>query len=354
MNRIAAFTLGLVVCGLGVSSSLAAQPVLPPGCSEADPESCLYVSDQRYEVGVADNITLTDAARHNLSVPLLVHYPKGAAGPRPVVIWHHGGNLSARGKTRSAEWGTVLAAAGYVVVHPSRVLLTDPSPYRSECSSNGYPTAPGCAQWVSQMRFGPQNTHFLIDHLADLANANPALNGLLDSTKVIVGGHSAGSAAVLANAGGGQQWKTGGPVYREIDTRPIAFLASGPQGPAYAGFSTGFQPDSFKAIDTRPLLLISGFGDETGEPAVARTTAFLSARQGAKWLSWDTAPSAVHETMDIHQCDTPLREDHCRWLGALGVAYLDAVVRGRAEAVEWLESGALEVLSSGVIELHAR
>jgi hypothetical protein len=38
----------------------------------------------------------------------------------------------------------------------------------------------------------------------------------------------------------------------------------------------------------------------------------------------------------------------------LGVAYMDAMLRGRAEAIAWLESDASEVLSGGAIELHAR
>jgi hypothetical protein len=36
------------------------------------------------------------------------------------------------------------------------------------------------------------------------------------------------------------------------------------------------------------------------------------------------------------------------------LAFLDAVVRQRREAKEWLRSNALEVLSGGAIELHRR
>jgi hypothetical protein len=63
---------------------------------------------------------------------------------------------------------------------------------------------------------------------------------------------------------------------------------------------------------------------------------------------------AVHETMDVDKCDTPLRADHCRWIASTGLAFLDALVRERDEAKEWLRSNALEVLSGGAIELHRR
>ena len=170
----------------------------------------------------------------------------------------------------------------------------------------------------------------------------------------MVGGHSAGSTAPLANAGAWQQWETGTvPIDERVD-EPVAFMATGVQGPMYAGFPTGFQPDSFAGID-RPFLSITGVGDETGEPPETRVTNWLtSVGAGDKVLSWDTEPRAVHETMNIRKCDTEVRAAHCDWIADIGIAFLDAAVQHRPEARDWLDSDAVDVLTGGAIEIHRR
>jgi len=353
-RKYLALSLGLLFTIISAAFS-GARPIEASGvCDGGNPETCLYISDLNYNVGIADGIVLVDPARGNYEIPILVRYPIGAPGPRPVVIWNHGGDPSPNGKTRSEEWGNTLAAAGYVVIHPSRLLVEHPSrELNRECKANGFNSPEECALWVTQMRFGPQNTHFLIDNLARIQAAHPALSGQLDQTKIVVAGHSAGTTTVLANAGAFQQWVTNGTRYVERDDRPIAFLASGPQGPMYAGFNSGFQTTSFANID-RPFMFITGVGDETGEPIPTRVTGWITSIPGNKALVWDTDPGAVHETMDINKCDTAVQNNHCRWLASAGVAFLDAVVRERPEAREWVASNALNLLSGGAIELHRR
>jgi hypothetical protein len=354
--------LAAAMAALAVASPLSAQQALPPPCDRADPATCLYASDPVYNVGEIDGVRLTDAARGHYDLPLVIRHPVGAPGPRPVVIWHHGGHPSSRGAARSEEWSRSLAAAGYVVIHPSRTFISDPRPFEAECRVNGFAEPDECAYWVTQARYGPQNTHFLISHLADIEALDPALAGMLDADMIVVAGHSAGSATVLANAGAWQQWMPAAPQYNERNDAPIAFLATGVMGPMYAGFHAGFQSPgthqdatehSFVGID-RPFMVITGIGDRTGEPPEARAAAWLTSGRGNKVLVWDTVAEAVHETMDIDKCDTPLRAEHCAWLGSAGLAFLDAVVRQRPEAEQWLRSNALEVLSGGAIELHRR
>jgi hypothetical protein len=144
------------------------------------------------------------------------------------------------------------------------------------------------------------------------------------------------------------------PSHGEADPRPIAFLAAAPQGPAYAGFRSGFDEERGFVDIERPLLLITGKGDETGEPVPTRLTAWITSQPGRKSLVWDTDPEAVHGTMNRAQCETPVQADHCDWLASAGVAWLDAVVRNRREAQEWLDSDALATLTQGAIELHDR
>jgi len=332
------------------------------GCGPVQTENCAYVSDLSFSVGEIDGIVLRDPNRHGHRVPLLVRFPRGAVGPRPIVIWHHGGSVSENGKYRSDEWGKLLASAGYVVIHPSRVMPDVVTPYLPECTINGVTDPVECAGWIAQLRLGPQNTAFIIAHLDDIEAAAPALAGRLDHSIIAVGGHSAGTTSVHIAAGAWQQFTV--IRYEEPVPEPVAFFATGPQGPEYAGFRSGFQskdgdagwPEhSWAGID-RPYMFVSGVGDETNEPPEARTAAFLtSVGAGNKFLVWDPQPFAVHETMNINTCDdSPEQANHCRWIASVGLAYFDAYVRGRSRAHMWLESSAFEMLTGGEIELFRR
>jgi hypothetical protein len=353
--------MGLMLAGCmaaGRASSAAVGP-LPPGCDPDDPlnipTACGYESDLQFTPTVLPVVpVLTDPARDDYEVPVRIRFPHGAVGPRPIVVWHHGGEPRENGHDDSSEWGEALAGAGYVVVHPGRTPLPrsklTPALLR-ECRDNG--VLRGCANFIAQRIYGPQKTQFVIGRLAGIAAVHPVLNGLLDFTRIAVAGHSAGTTVVLSNAGAWTQYDEDGPVYGFPFAAADAFMATGPQGPAYAGFSSGFQEDSYFGID-RPFLFMTGKGDETGEPSEARTAGWITSQPGNKFLSWDTEPEAEHETMNNHLCDTALREQHCGWIEMLGVAYMDAMLRGRVEAIAWLESDASEVLSGGAIELHAR
>jgi hypothetical protein len=329
-------------------------------CTPTDPAACRYTSDLSFSVGVADNLVLHDLARADLPVPLLIHYPLGASGRRPVVIWSHGGSPSAGGKNRSEEWGLNLAAAGYVVIHPSRVPVDDVAPFQAECTLEGFPAPEDCALFVANVKFGPQTAVFVLDSLPAIEAMVPDLAGHLDAARVVMAGHSAGSPVPLTLAGAVRVFNSG--AHRDGDPRPVAFLATGPHGPDYASFEDGFREDSFHEIDSRPFLWISGRGDETGavgadnhEPSEARTAGWLTSTRGNKLLSWDNDEVAVHESMDIHKCDqTPVQRAHCDAFAMLGVAFLDAFVRQRSAAAAYLASSAYDTLNAGVIELHRR
>jgi hypothetical protein len=325
----------------------------PAGCLPRDRPACLYTSDLSFPIGSVE-VTLTDPARDDYEIPLLVRFPKGASGQRPVIIWHHGGAPSLNGRTRSEAWGKKLARAGYVVIHPSRVHIADTTPHTQECADNGFDDPVSCSFWLANSRFGVATTAFLLDRLEELEDAHPQLDGRIDSEKVAVAGHSAGTTSVLVAAGAVQWWDVEGPVYQDDRLeQPLAFLATGPQGPMDAGFGTGFHVTSFDDID-RPFMFITGAGDATGEPPAARTTGWLMSQYGGKYLSWDRRPAAVHETMNIHKCDTTLRQKHCVWIGSAGLAFFDAELRGRSRARHWLHSNAYEILTGGDIELHRR
>jgi acetyl esterase/lipase len=246
------------------------------------------------------------------------------------------------------------------VIHPSRAPVTDVAPFATECTSEGFVLPEECALYVAQSKFGPMTAVFVMDALPEIEALAPALSGLLDATRIAIAGHSAGSPVPLVLAGAVRQ--NAGPEHRARDLRPVAFIATGPHGPDYGFFEDGFHEDSFNEIDARPFLWITGRGDETGrvgdanhEPSETRTAGWLTSTRGNKFLSWDNDLAAVHETMDIDKCDqSAVQQAHCRAFASLGVAFLDAFVRQRREAVSYLASPAYEALSEGVIELHRR
>lgn len=346
-----------------------AHPPLPAGCSVATPLGCSYQSNLAFTDIRTALLTLTDAARGGYQVPLLVRYPADSVGPRPVVIWNHGGEPRPEGRLGSSEWSTAMAQAGYVVIHPSRNPITDPLPFETQCTDNGADPGVGCIGWVSHSLYGPQNTDFIIDNFATIQALRPALSGRLNANKVVVAGWSAGTTVALANAGAWRQFDPAGPVHDQKSTRPIGFMAVAPFGPDYGGFYYslaanfgGFQSLSFDDIDERPFLFITGKGDygPTFEPdsqlvkSEARTTGWMRATPGSKYLAWDTRIQATHGTVNISDCGTVLKAAHCAAITSLGIAYLDMVTRGRPAATSWLASDAFETLIGNEIELNRR
>ena len=339
-------------------------------CDPTVPETCRYVSDLSFAtVNTTDLLTLTDPLRPDLtSIPIRVHSPQDGSGvARPVVIWSHGGSPGPNSYTRAEEWGHVLAAAGYVVVHPGR-LAVEVTGHEVECAAAGYdPSDPAkiesCRLFISNAVYGPQTAAFTARSLATIEAAVLAEfpgSVVFDSAKIIMAGHSAGTPAPLALAGARRYFGTA--QQNDIDLHPVAFLATGPHGADYAQFNDGFNEDSFNFIDSRPFLFISGRGDETGgigqpqhEPSEGRTIGWLTSTPGNKYLSWDNNTVAVHESMDYHKCDdSPLQRFHCDAFAMIGIAFLDAVVRVRPRAIAYLASSSYSALSGGQIELHRR
>jgi hypothetical protein len=363
MNRLvgaAAIAGGL----LGAASPVAA------ACNPANPPTCRYVSNLNFNVGELRTVVV-DPSRNNYQIPLLIRYPVGAPGPRPVVIFNHGGPPRANGLNGSSEWSTAMATAGYVVIHPSRVPVATPSAAQlTECDANGVIGASACGDWLGHSLFGPMNTDFLISQFGQLGG-RPELAGLLDSRKVVVAGWSAGTTVALANSGAWRKFAPDGPVHDQKSTAPIAFMAFAPFGPDYGGFYYspiwnfgGFQSASFDDIDDRPFLFVTGKGDfgpkvivDLSEEKVrseARSLGWLRATPGRKYLGWDLDRRATHGTMNISDCNTALKAAHCDATKSLGIAYLDAVARRRTQAINWLASDAYLSLTGGEIELHRR
>ena len=387
---------GVTVAALAVPAQAWAQKLVN-GCSPDAPALCAYASPERYAVGVAD-LYLEDGARGNHPVPIRVRYPKGATGARPVVIWNHGGGTTGPDQAASAAAGFLVshgqqgsvrrsesfARAGYVVVHIGRMEPRELSSSQlqdcftaagttGDTANPDEATVEACRVWTGWHRYGPLNVAFLASLLPYYRQAMlPGFDGTLDRERVVVGGWSGGTEATLNVAGASQRWGAPGAEGPGVVQPPVpvagvvAFFADAPRGPAWAGYTSGFQEDSAYGIDGRPFLFNTARDDRgpEGGPVVSRNVHFFGAAKGGKVLSYSWTPADAggpnHGTVDINDepgsngCNTALREEHCGYLESLGVAFLDAAAARRPSALEWMASDNFDVLTGGRIELHTR
>lgn len=359
-----------------------AQLILPPGCVEAAPDSCAYSASPNYTTAVVD-FALRDPSRANHLVPFRVRYPRGASGARPVVIWSHGGGTTnivatpggtpvSHGQTGSERRSESFARAGYIVIHIGRLPVETLSVAQSEeCSRLGVVATETCKEFIGFHLYGPLNVAFIASVLPQYQlGMLPGFTGTPDRNRIAVGGWSGGSESAQNIAGAWQQWSgpaalgSVAPVRLNAVNVPgvVAFLNDAPRGPAWGSFSSGFQPDSLTSIDDRPFLFISGANDIGGDVdgvVVSRSSAFLSAARGNKYLAWsptkaDGGPN--HATMAIEPdgCQTVSQQVHCNALESLSLAFLDALVERKPAAIAWLASDALRVHARQNIELHRR
>ncbi|MFN0184916.1 MAG: hypothetical protein ACKVQR_13970 [Aquabacterium sp.] len=385
-------------------AALAATPAhaldLPPGCVEAVPVTCRYQPSRTYAVGEMD-LFMVDPSRSNHLIPFRVRYPIGATGALPVVLWSHGGSTTSithqtsqgvpvsNGQTGSERRGRSFAAAGYVVVHIGRLSVRDATLTQSQLDDcrrigigrlarvdNDPQTDPRalCREFIGWHVYGPQNVAFVAGHLGLLQAAMPRDFGAsLDRDRLVVGGWSGGTQAVMNIAGAAQRWAPVRPFTVGLSQPAVsvpgvvAFFADAPRRPSFiedAGDS-GFQDDTLFEIGRRPFLFNSGKNDVGPDvaPTTARTLPWMSAMPGGKVLAWDRTGVANHATVDLGDVDQGQQVgcvpgtgqvELCLAYADLGLAFLDAVVKRRPEAVRWMASDALQVLADRKIELHRR
>ena len=312
----------------------------------------LYQSDQACQsrthssVAVTYRHPLTDLSR---TVQVVVEEPLGVDAPLPAVIWMHGG---AGGGTPNnlAEWRGVSAGACYLSVtigHP----WPDPDQARALCTWMGRTFPDDCGRaspgQVKLLNVGrPFDLRAVLDHLLS------EWRGRVDPDRIAVGGHSAGAGAALMAAGAARRYEE--RVERLADPRPRAFLAFSPQAPG----SDGFFDESWDEI-RRPTLIGTGAGDSTGgETAEDRLKVFEHLPKTDKYLLYLDDPSP-HGRFGLGRvrcgaetdraCDAAIQR-----LSSAAVAFLDAYLRDRQEAAQWLSSNAIESATSGAANVTSK
>jgi predicted dienelactone hydrolase len=334
-------------------------PEVLGGCSDTNRDACAYVPERTYEIAELPVATLSydDVLGIERTFRVLVRRPVGAPLPMPIVIWSHGGNDGRMDPTAAGiEWSETFARAGYVVV----TIAHAPRPadsLQAVCDALGITVAADCERFKYLHHDRPYDVRRVIDWLEEQEAGDFA--GVIDLDRILHAGHSAGAGGGSVIAGATRDFN--GFILNAPDPRPRAFVGLSVEGPMDDGFTDG----SYVGID-RPHLTVTGVGDTTPESDPAqRRRVFELEPAGDKYRLWITTPAAQHGTFDLnpdpcrsYQMRTGEPVAYCEeiypWLVSAVLAFTDAQLRDRPEAIAWLASDNAEVFSGAVAEWDRR
>jgi hypothetical protein len=345
------------------ASAIAQAPV----CTASPAPDCLYVPVASYGVtSFTRSVAYTDNAGSQRAVEVLIRQALGAPLPMPVVIWSHGGTDGKRNPAKSmAEWSELGARAGYFSISVAHAPRDDAS-REALCQSIGMDSA-ACRLFSHLNWDRPHDIRAVLDELDRMAAGE--FRGQIDTAKVAVGGHSAGSAGAQTVAGARRDFAR--PPGHLSDPRPIAFLAFSPHQPGISGFfDTHFQEPGHSWTDVqRPMLTATGDGDDGCEPTAApgacigdtpfgRRIGFQRMpATGNKYHLYLHDADAFHMLFELNAKECPAKNvdaakcaEIVRWLSSTALAFLDGHVRQLPAALQWLQSNRIERASGGIAE----
>lgn len=276
-----------------------------------------------------------------LHAALWMPVPAGSGHPLVIVSHGTGGNRFAY-----ASLGRVLAAHGYVVIHPTHTGSDD----AAMKSASG--------RRIDRIRSVNADPRIWRSRAADIslsidaAASHPLLRGRADTTRIAVIGHSYGAHTAMT-IGGMYVTPPGGPAESLRDPRVSAILALSPPSVGRMGIAEG----AWNALAV-PLLVMTGTLD--AEPDVGdysrRRMAFDQSRGDALYVQISGADHLTFaDYAPIGNRMSPPDPQHVAWAYRTCVRFLDAYVRGDALSLEWLRRRCLEEESAGVctVEFHA-
>jgi predicted dienelactone hydrolase len=332
-------------------------------CAPDNRAACAYQPERTYPVPqgapMTYRMTYMDVAGGMRSIEVALRPPMGAPRPWPVIVWSHGGSEgieSARGA--GAEWAQVFNRAGYVVVAIAHTPRNTPALLEPLCRYYGYSTQDACVRFKHLHHDRPFDVRRVLDWITAEQASGPNAESF-DLQRILYAGHSAGAGAASVVAGATRDLN--GRVLNAPDPRPRAFIGFSIEGPMDDGFTDG----SFAPI-ARPHLSVTGIGDVTSESMPAqRRRAFELMMPGNKFRFWMTDPAARHGSFDhnVGPCEdhqmrnggsAALCEDFYRWMESAGLAFADAYLRERPEAIAWLASNNAVTLSGSLVEWSRR
>lgn len=134
-----------------------------------------------------------------------------------------------------------------------------------------------------------------------------------------------------------------------IAHQPIAYMAFSPQGPG----SEGFEDSSFDQMQPAPILTATGAGDTVGgeDPLGRREAHYHMQPPGDRYQLFVCDTRFKHTNYSLERPAPRSFED---MLIGSAIAVLDAAVRGRREAIDWLSSQNVVAKAKGKAEWSIR
>jgi predicted dienelactone hydrolase len=328
-------------------------------CAADNRAACVYRPARTFgaQAVLTQTLAYTDATGAQRSIEVAIRRPMGAPQPWPVVLWSHGGasgQMSANGA--GDEWSRVFNAAGYLFVAIAHAPRSDES-RAALCAHLGITVAADCARFKYLHWDRPYDVRRTLDWMEEQARGMFA--GAVDLQRLLYAGHSAGAGATSMVAGASREM--GGVARVAPDPRPRAFIGFSIEGPGDDGFTDA----SFAAI-TRPHMSVTGAGDRTTETEpLPRRLPFELMAPGNKYRFWNTDEASLHGTFDhnVGPCEgyqmrngAPVARcaEFYAWMESAALAFADAHLRERPEAIAWLASDNMTILSSGAVEWRRR
>jgi hypothetical protein len=298
---------------------------------------------------------IADAALYDSARGADIHvrflFPK-AGGKFPVIIFYPDGRKSqecCEGLIR--DW----TSHGYVLVEIVRVAALH-SESHAAVERVRLKRASKQAN-VAQSRIGALDVTAVIDSLPALQTRFPAIHGKLDFAHIGVAGNGAGAVAAEA-IGGAVVEMPGRPRANLADPRVRAVLCISPQGPGQYGFTE----HSFDQL-ILPYLGITDRQDvapaKVSAPAWHKAP-FERSQPGDKYELFvhggngSSMVSERYEGSGGYNQDAKPSDSIARNIHAATVAFWDGYLKHDVAAKRYLESGALEKASGGVVTLERR
>jgi predicted dienelactone hydrolase len=297
-------------------------PQVGPGllllCSSAWAAEPLYVGqDPLLPVAVERGVTLTAAADRPL--PLKIFYPE-SGGPYPLIVLSHGTFSSIDRYDLIADYW---AAHGYVVILPQH----------KDANYGVQPTGYAMMQEVALSRVADMSQ--VLDELDTIEQQVPALKGRIDRAHPVAAGHSMGTQVAMLLTG--MQFRT--PYDKQLqasdERRFVALLLVSDPGKMRM-----MPPDVWRASSV-PTFMATGTDDYglMGERG-ARTEAqseVLSNTAAVDRYSLELQNSD-HYFGGLIQKQAGAKPDYegLAIFNAISVAFLDAYIKGSADAKAYL------------------
>lgn len=308
--------------------------------------NCLYTPAQTYSFARSTvRVSYKDVAETTRTIEMTVRVPN-RPGPLPVVIWAHGGEgrpFNSSGGALSL-WGEISAETGYLSITPA-FPNREGEERLALCRFLGV-DGERCERMSNNAWDRPYDIRAILDELSEQNSAGP-LRGRIDLARIGVAGHSAGSGGTLAVAGAVREFNgvRYGPSY-SADPRPKAFVALSPSAPGSSWmFDTSWNDGTTSwTLIERPVLVLTGLGDENEQFGRGRRIAFDYMPAGDKFRLWVNDADFGHGAFgdNLGDCEG-IPAGKCGVFRAVAVstvrAFLDAYLEDKPQARRFLEEG---------------